>query len=236
MDTTGCQNGKKELCTLHNVNFGVAHCICDPPFSLFTFPTERADADGRRRWIKLINRKDASSGKNWQPTETSRVCSRHVVDGRPTLQNPDPCLHLGYEVVMKPKRQPPKARSYVLPVKVAKTSHAQLPDAGILDAMPHSEEQIGRLDSLAAVTDETLVIEDAMETMTSSDLLSETPDDSEAATVMDDILRHKEDVAETAIGLAATLTSQDDPRIESCETLLDHSYIMPTNVTSVVVV
>ena len=68
--------------------------------------------------------------------------------------------------------------------------------AGILDAMPHSEEQIGRLDSLAAVTDETLVVEDAMETiiMTSSDLLSETLDDSEAATVMDDILRHKEDV------------------------------------------
>ena len=57
----GCTNGdvgiakwKRELCTVHNINFGVAQCICDPPYRLFTFPTEKANYDGRQRWIKLV--------------------------------------------------------------------------------------------------------------------------------------------------------------------------------------
>jgi hypothetical protein len=42
-----------------------------------------------------INRKEISSGKNWQPTENSRVCSQHFVDGQPTPEHPDPSLDLG---------------------------------------------------------------------------------------------------------------------------------------------
>jgi hypothetical protein len=54
----GCANGeyrlsiwRKEICPLHNINFGVAHCICDLPFKLF--PSEKKDEKGRQNWSKL---------------------------------------------------------------------------------------------------------------------------------------------------------------------------------------
>lgn len=42
-----------------------------------------------------MNRTDPSTGKSWQPTRNSRVCSCHFLDGFPTACNPDPSLHLG---------------------------------------------------------------------------------------------------------------------------------------------
>jgi len=43
-----------------------------------------------------VNRKDAATGKNWQPSESSRICSRHCVDGCPTAANPDPTQNMGW--------------------------------------------------------------------------------------------------------------------------------------------
>lgn len=39
-------------CSQHGVNFGVAHCTCDPPFTLYPFPKEE---ERRRQWIKLVS-------------------------------------------------------------------------------------------------------------------------------------------------------------------------------------
>jgi hypothetical protein len=46
-----------------------------PPVTLFPFPTEKKDQERRQRWIKNINRKDANTGKLWNPTYNDRVCS-----------------------------------------------------------------------------------------------------------------------------------------------------------------
>ena len=60
----GCTNGwyklrqwKEQWCTLHGINYGIAHCFCDPsdpPFKLFTFPTVVKDSEGRKRWIRAV--------------------------------------------------------------------------------------------------------------------------------------------------------------------------------------
>ena len=35
----------------------------------------------------------------WIPSSSDRVCSRHFVDGIPTVGNPDPALQLGYDAM-----------------------------------------------------------------------------------------------------------------------------------------
>ena len=41
----------------------------------------------------------------WTPGESDMVCSQHFVDGMPTVENPYPALHLGYEVPFKKARR-----------------------------------------------------------------------------------------------------------------------------------
>jgi len=45
--------------------------------------------------LSKVNRQEQSTGKPWKPGANSRVCSRHFTDGKPTTENPDPCLLLG---------------------------------------------------------------------------------------------------------------------------------------------
>ncbi|WAR01049.1 hypothetical protein MAR_025421 [Mya arenaria] len=68
-------------------------------FRLFTFPTVKKNPERREKWKQLIGRKQGS--KLWSPPKYCRVCSRHFVDGEPTLQNPLPTLHLGYDDASK---------------------------------------------------------------------------------------------------------------------------------------
>lgn len=93
----------KILCPTHQCNQGSGWCNCPPPFTLFTFPTQMRDNDRRQRWIKTINRK-CEQGRNWEPNNNSRVCSRHFPDGSPTEENPDPYIDLGYTPLSKMKK------------------------------------------------------------------------------------------------------------------------------------
>ena len=53
------------------------------------------------------------------PTKSSRVCSDHFVWGKPTNENPDPELNLGYKKILKPKRKFPAVRLEI-PTKCSK--------------------------------------------------------------------------------------------------------------------
>ena len=81
-------------------------------FRLFPWPTEKKKPDVRMRWRKAINR--AVPGKKthhlWDPSPSSRVCSRHFVDGEPTSNHADPELHLGYELRKRNPVRPYKER------------------------------------------------------------------------------------------------------------------------------
>jgi len=48
----------------------------------------------RQQWKQLVGRREGS--KLWSPAKDSRVCSRHFVEGQPTLQHPHPTLNMGY--------------------------------------------------------------------------------------------------------------------------------------------
>lgn len=93
-----------EWCPIHKCNFGTSRCVCDPPFKLFPFPTERKNSKGRQEWIDLINRSDLNTGESWAPKSHSRVCSKHFPDGRPTAEHPNPIENLILEPIEKPKR------------------------------------------------------------------------------------------------------------------------------------
>ena len=106
-NTYHLRNWKADFCKLHNCNFGTRICICNPPFILFPFPTEKKDQERRQRWIKNINRKDPNTGKLWNPTYNDRVCSIHFINGKPTKENPDPCLHMGHDSTTLHKKPRP---------------------------------------------------------------------------------------------------------------------------------
>ncbi|KAM9332713.1 uncharacterized protein KZ484_017830 [Pholidichthys leucotaenia] len=88
---------KKQTCSIHACNFGTSLCTCPPPFMLYTFPTELKDPDGHNCWIKAVNRKNLKTGKRWEPTRNSRVCSVHFIGGKPSKECPDPCLNLEHQ-------------------------------------------------------------------------------------------------------------------------------------------
>ena len=106
-----CHNGTYKLgvwksreCEKHACKFGDEACDCPQPFKLHTFPSKKSrrpeDEVRRLAWRKMINRKAVVGGKTtdklWDPKEDDRVCSVHFVDGRPTAENPNPTLKLGY--------------------------------------------------------------------------------------------------------------------------------------------
>ena len=99
-----------QLCPTHQCNQGA--CNCPPPFIMFTFPTKMRDNERRRRWIKAVNR-NGENGKNWEPNDNACVCSNHFSDGRPTDQNPDPTMNLGYGLLCKQTKakKPPRPRT-----------------------------------------------------------------------------------------------------------------------------
>lgn len=124
----GCTNSwyslekwMRNICEIHSVNYGTGCCVCDPPFKLIPFPTERKDPDARKIWASVVNR------KNWVPATCSRICSDHFVDGEPTHNNPYPSLNLGYTPIRPIKARPaPKERCDVTPVIPVKRAKVQL--------------------------------------------------------------------------------------------------------------
>lgn len=122
----------KKTCIIHNTHFGTGCCICEPPFRLIPFPTERKDPDARLKWTKIVNRKVA--GGNWLPNQDSRICSVHFIDGEPTQLHPYPSLNLGYipDNTLKP-RPPPKEREPYVPAKKIKQEFLPSADTCSLD-------------------------------------------------------------------------------------------------------
>ncbi|XP_078606568.1 uncharacterized protein LOC144879202 [Branchiostoma floridae x Branchiostoma japonicum] len=114
-----CKNGgrklnkwKEETCTIHDRKH--KSCICDEPFRLHPFPTERKAPETRKEWIRLVGRQSLTNrNKNWVPNEDSRICSIHFVDGEPTDDNPLPTQHLNTPRLLQSPT--PKARKKPTP-------------------------------------------------------------------------------------------------------------------------
>ena len=51
-------------------------------------------------WIKLL-KKVTAHNKEWSSCSNDRVCSEHLVDCKPTVENPNPTLKLGSELTQK---------------------------------------------------------------------------------------------------------------------------------------
>jgi len=86
----------ENICEIHGCNMGLASCVCCPPFKLIPFPTKHNDPQERLLWIRNVNRQ--SGNKMLTPCQDSRVCSKHFVDGMPTVANPYPTINLGYDL------------------------------------------------------------------------------------------------------------------------------------------
>ncbi|XP_065056361.1 uncharacterized protein LOC135684653 [Rhopilema esculentum] len=95
------KNWEKSSCDEHS---GQPHkdCPCARPFTLHVFPSSKLNLEKRKEWTRLM-RRTRKGNKEWTPGQSDMVCSRHFVDGRPTLANPNPSLDLGYD---KPAKIP----------------------------------------------------------------------------------------------------------------------------------
>ena len=73
-------------------------------YKLYCFPSQLRNGDKRKRWVAALRRvnKDKS---DWKPCNNDRVCSEHFVDGEPTNANPDPSIHMGYDLPQKKSRR-----------------------------------------------------------------------------------------------------------------------------------
>ena len=64
-------------------------------------PSTKLKADRRKKFIRLMNR-TVTRKPTWTRAESYLACSKNLVDGKPTLENPDSILNLGY---CKPTKQ-----------------------------------------------------------------------------------------------------------------------------------
>ena len=69
-------------------------------------------------WTSLVKR-ISSNGSTWKPKDSSRLCSKHFVDGIPTLENPNPSLCMGYQLPVKTPRRELNRDSFPVQVTVA---------------------------------------------------------------------------------------------------------------------
>jgi hypothetical protein len=85
-----------------------------PTFAFVTLPsysfhfrlrkrTRKEDKDGSRTLTEKIQ----NTGKLWNPTYNDRVCSIHFINGKPTKENSDPCLHIGHDSTTLHKKPRP---------------------------------------------------------------------------------------------------------------------------------
>ena len=91
----GCTNSTYKLkkwleniCDIHH-HVLQKNCSCEPPYRLYTFPSNNRYKHQRERWVKMI-RRQGPNNTVWQPCTSDRVCSEHFVDKFPTEAHPDP--------------------------------------------------------------------------------------------------------------------------------------------------
>ena len=155
------QKWKIDECDVHK---GVKHerCGCKPPFVLFPFPTNLSDAETRRDWIRAVNRKDPKTGKNWQPTFDSRVCSYHFVNGKTSGAHPSPSINLKREdavnevssshFVPKRKRSLPNKSRGIVPKKSKGSNEIIDVDGVIINTERDTKEISGPTNDSVAIS------------------------------------------------------------------------------------
>ena len=79
-------------------------CPCPRPFRLYTFPSVLLNSDKRAEWTRLMKR-TTKRNTAWTPGSSDMVCSKHFINGQPTLANPNPTIELGYEKPAKKARR-----------------------------------------------------------------------------------------------------------------------------------
>ena len=103
------QKWRRGFCSTHNCYRASQECTCPELFKLYLFPTLRGDPARRKEWIESINHKNPKTGKNWQPSEDDRVCSKHFVDGKPTVDHPCPTVEMGCNYMYQSKKHQARA-------------------------------------------------------------------------------------------------------------------------------
>ena len=149
MPVIGCPNSSRHLnkwssiYKIHKCILGKIACDCEPSFWLLAIPTELKNKKACIQWTKAVYRQN-ENGKLWLQKKLSKVCSAHFVSGKPTDDNPDQELNLGYRTPVKPTRKLPSARSGE-PTKRAKgfRDHTQIVNRGYVGAMTETTLNAG---------------------------------------------------------------------------------------------
>ena len=136
-----------------NQIFSISSCL---HYRLFPFPTEKKNPEKQNNWKKLLTRQ-ALHGGLWERNKDNRICSRHFVDGEPTLVNPNPTLNMGYDTTSRTllcspptgKRKCTEEKGWINLIrrtKASKWDKAQKKEATIKDNIPDSKTFDDELD------------------------------------------------------------------------------------------
>ena len=136
-----------------NQIFSISSCL---HYRLFPFPTEKKNPEKQNNWKKLLTRQ-ALHGGLWERNKDNRICSRHFVDGEPTLVNPNPTLNMGYNTTSRAflcspptgKRKCTEEKGWINLIrrtKASKWDKAQKKEATIKDNIPDSKTFDDELD------------------------------------------------------------------------------------------
>jgi len=89
-------------------------------------PSVLKNQESRKEWTRLMKQTNNTS---WIPGESGMVCSKHFVDGMPTVENVNPSLNLRYELPVKKARRtlaynklPPQSET----LEKSKASHNEM--------------------------------------------------------------------------------------------------------------
>ncbi|XP_077996331.1 uncharacterized protein LOC144449632 [Glandiceps talaboti] len=225
---------KKLTCQKHECNYGTGRCVCSPPFTLYPFPTEMKDPEGRHVWTQLVCQ-NIPSRKHWAPSRYERVCSKHFKDGMPTAQNPYPVLHLNDPGAKANRRGRPRhpgiLESIEVPEKIRKleknatTSRGEPEDEDELfdDSEPGESDENSRDSQDVTVGDvESLVSRDSQE---SDDTDKESLHENETAAIDEDTGNTQEEEPSEPADLSTAQHKDDATSVntptstESCKDL-----------------
>ena len=120
-------------------------------YRLFPFPTKKKNTKKQNNWKNLLNWQAFHGWGLWELSKDSRICSKHLLDGKPTLVTPNTTMNMGCNTTSRAllcspptgKRQCTKEKGWInlLRTKTSKLDKTQKKEA-IKDNTPTFDDEL----------------------------------------------------------------------------------------------
>ena len=116
---------------------------------MYTFPNLKLNSDKRKEWVRDLRRKERN--REYTPGQRDMVCSEFFADRRPSLENPNPTLDLGYDRPAKKSRRELVKSISKVPVTSKTLSDAMTRTAANNEFITAASDEVRTHNMIAAV-------------------------------------------------------------------------------------